>query len=122
MTSAVQDALHSANLDVDDIDVVVAHQANLRIIQGTAKHLGLGEGKALISVQKYGNTSSASIPVTMSEGYREGRFSEGDIVVLCAFGGGLSWGSVVLEYSRTGMSPAMERAPGPLTTTAESRS
>ena len=116
MTAAVQDALGARASVCEDIDVLVAHQANLRIIQGTAKHLGIPEEKALLTVQKYGNTSSASIPVTMSEGYRQGRFSEGDIVALCAFGGGLSWGSLVLEYSRTGLLPERRRTQGRLTT------
>lgn len=106
MTSAVRDALLQAGLTVSDVDVLVAHQANLRIIQGTAKHLGVPEDKALLTVQKYGNTSSASIPVTLSEAYREGRLKEGDRIALCAFGGGLSWGSLILEYTRTGVAPA----------------
>jgi 3-oxoacyl-[acyl-carrier-protein] synthase-3 len=118
MTSATKEALGQAGLGVADIDVLVAHQANLRIIQGTAKHLGLAEGKALITVPKYGNTSSASIPVTLSEGYREGRFQEGDRVVLCAFGGGLSWGSLVIEYSRTGQVPVASRGGEALQTPA----
>jgi 3-oxoacyl-[acyl-carrier-protein] synthase-3 len=106
MTSAVRDALAQAGLTVADIDVLVAHQANLRIIQGTAKHLGVPEEKALLTVQKYGNTSSASIPVTLSEAYREGRLTEGDRIALCAFGGGLSWGSLILDYTRTGVRPS----------------
>lgn len=121
MSSAVRDALAQAGLGVDDIDVLVAHQANLRIIQGTAKHLGLPEEKAIVTVQKYGNTSSASIPVTLSEGYREGRLAEGDRVALCAFGGGLSWGSLVLEYSRTGRAPEGKQAREPLATAGGTR-
>lgn len=111
MSSAVRDALAQAKLTAADVDVLVPHQANLRIIQGTAKHLGIPESKALLTVQKYGNTSSASIPVTLSEGYREGRLAEGDRLVLCAFGGGLSWGSLVLEYSRTGVRPDASQRP-----------
>lgn len=107
MTGAVRDACSQAELAVDDIDLLVPHQANLRIIQGTAKHLGLPEEKAAITVQKYGNTSSATIPVALSEAYREGRLHEGDKIALCSFGGGLAWGAMVLEYSRTGVRPAV---------------
>jgi 3-oxoacyl-[acyl-carrier-protein] synthase-3 len=106
MTSSVRDALGKAQLGVDDIDVLVPHQANLRIIQGTAKHLGLPPEKAIVTVHKYGNTSSASIPVALSEAQREGRLPDGARIALCAFGGGLVWGSMILEWTRTGVAPA----------------
>ena len=106
MTDAVREALAKSNLRVEDIDVLVPHQANLRIIQGTAKALGVPPEKALITVDKYGNTSSASIPVALSEAQREGRLPEGARLALCAFGGGLAWGSMILEWSTTGRAPA----------------
>jgi 3-oxoacyl-[acyl-carrier-protein] synthase-3 len=106
MTGAVREALAQAHLGVDDVDVLVPHQANLRIIEGTAKALGIPAEKALVTVQKYGNTSAASIPVALSEAAREGRLEEGARLALCAFGGGLAWGSMVLVYSRTGVAPA----------------
>jgi 3-oxoacyl-[acyl-carrier-protein] synthase-3 len=106
MTSSVRDAVAQAGLSVSDIDVLVPHQANLRIIQGTAKHLGIAPEKALITVHKYGNTSSASIPIALSEAQREGRLPEGARVALCAFGGGLVWGSMILDWSTTGVAPA----------------
>ena len=107
MTGAVRDALAKSDLTVSDVDVLVPHQANLRIIQGTAKALGIPQEKALITVHKYGNTSSASIPVALSEAAREeGRLREGDRLAICAFGGGLAWGSMILEWSRTGVTPA----------------
>ncbi|MBI5288589.1 MAG: ketoacyl-ACP synthase III [Chloroflexi bacterium] len=105
MTQAVRDALTQASLRVEDIDLLVPHQANLRIIQGTAKHLGVPESKAIVTVHKYGNTSSASIPVALSEAQKEGRLAEGARLALCSFGGGLAWGSMLLEYSRTGVVP-----------------
>ena len=110
MTGAVRDALSRSRLAVDDVDVLVPHQANLRIIQGTAKALGIPQEKALITVHKYGNTSSASIPVALSEASREGRLREGDRLAICAFGGGLAWGSMILEWSRTGVVPASVEA------------
>jgi len=105
MTQAVRDALAQASLGVEDIDLLVPHQANLRIIQGTAKHLGVPEAKAIVTVHKYGNTSSASIPIALSEAQKAGRLAEGARLALCAFGGGLVWGSMLLEYSRTGVAP-----------------
>jgi 3-oxoacyl-[acyl-carrier-protein] synthase-3 len=112
MTAAVREACARAELSVEDIDVLVPHQANLRIIQGTAKHLGLPEEKALVTVHKYGNTSSASIPVALSEAQKEGRLREGDRLALCSFGGGLAWGAMLLEYSRTGVRPERRRGVG----------
>jgi 3-oxoacyl-[acyl-carrier-protein] synthase-3 len=106
MTAAVREALVKSQLTVGDVDVLVPHQANLRIIQGTAKALGIAAEKSLITVHKYGNTSSASIPVALSEAQREGRLEEGARLALCAFGGGLVWGSMIYEWSTTGVAPA----------------
>ncbi len=109
MTDAVREATAKAGLTVDDIDILLPHQANLRIIQGTAKALGVPQEKAIITVHKYGNTSSASIPVALSEASREGRLFEGARIAMCAFGGGLAWGSLLLEYSKTGVVPLERR-------------
>jgi 3-oxoacyl-[acyl-carrier-protein] synthase-3 len=105
MVSSVREALAKSHMTIDDIDVLVPHQANLRIIQGTAKHLGIPEEKALINVHKYGNTSSATIPIVLSEAQREGRLEEGATLAICAFGGGLVWGSMIYEWSTTGVAP-----------------
>ncbi len=110
MSSAVRDATTKSDLTLGDIDVLVPHQANLRIIQGTAKHLGIDPEKALITVHKYGNTSSASIPVALSEAQREGRLPEGARLAICAFGGGLVWGSMIFEWSTTGIAPTRASA------------
>jgi 3-oxoacyl-[acyl-carrier-protein] synthase-3 len=120
MTSAVREACAKSSLGIDEVDVLVPHQANLRIIQGTAKQLGIAEEKALITVHKYGNTSSASIPVALSEACREGRLEEGARLALCAFGGGLAWGALVVEYSRVGTSPTTVE--GALSSVSASRS
>ena len=111
MEQATREALASAGMTVDDIDLLVPHQANLRIIQGTAKALGMPPEKAFVTVHKYGNTSSASIPVALSEAAHSGRLVEGMKVALCAFGGGLSWGSLLLEYSRSGVAPVATTTP-----------
>ncbi|MEX2246219.1 MAG: beta-ketoacyl-ACP synthase III [Dehalococcoidia bacterium] len=106
MTHAVREALGRAGLGVDDVDLIVPHQANLRIIQGTVKAAGIPPEKVVVNVDRYGNTSSASIPIALSEASAAGRLGEGDRVVLCGFGGGLAWGSMVLEWSTTGVAPA----------------
>jgi 3-oxoacyl-[acyl-carrier-protein] synthase-3 len=105
MSSAVREAVVKSKLTIDDIDLLVPHQANLRIIQGTAKQLGIDPDRALVTVHKYGNTSSASIPVALSEAQREGRLREGARLAICAFGGGLVWGSMIFEWSTTGVAP-----------------
>jgi len=110
MANATREALERSRLTVKDVDLLVPHQANLRIIQGTAKALGVPMEKAVVTVEKYGNTSSASIPVALSEAYWEGRLAEGQRLVLCGFGGGLAWGSMLVEYSQTGVTPSA--APG----------
>lgn len=109
MASVTRESLAKARLGVEDIDVLVPHQANLRIIQGTAKALGIAPEKALVNIQRYGNTSSASIPIALSEAQRAGRLREGDRLAICAFGGGLVWGSMIFEWSTTGAAPR-ERA------------
>ena len=111
MTSAVREATVKAGLTIDDIDVLMPHQANLRIIQGTAKQLGIDPEKAFINVHKYGNTSSATIPIALSEAQREGRLAEGARLAICAFGGGLVWGSMIYEWSTTGVAPTRTDAP-----------
>ncbi len=105
MSSAVRESLARADLSIEDIDMLVPHQANLRIIQGTAKALGLSPERALVNIQKYGNTSSASMPIALSEASADGRLHDGDKLALCGFGGGLAWGAMVLDWSTTGVAP-----------------
>ncbi len=102
MESATREALRQADLTVDDIALLVPHQANLRIILATAKALGLPLERAAINVERYGNTSSASIPMALREAWEEGRLHDGDKVVFAAFGGGLVWGAMVVEWAPVG--------------------
>ena len=81
-----------------DVDWLIPHQANLRIIDATAKRIHLLPQKVIINIEKYGNTSSASIPLAFAEAIEDGRVRRGDLVVLDAFGAGLTWGSVLLRY------------------------
>jgi len=91
-------AMERANVSSADIDWVVPHQANIRIIQGTAKKLGLPMDKVVVTVQDHGNTSAASIPLALSVGVARGQIKQGDLLVTEAIGGGLAWGAVVLRW------------------------
>jgi 3-oxoacyl-[acyl-carrier-protein] synthase-3 len=91
-------ALHKVGLTADDVAWVVPHQANIRIIQATAKKLGVGMDRVVVTVQDHGNTSAASIPLALSVGVANGQIKRGDLVVTEAIGGGLAWGSVVLRW------------------------
>lgn len=91
-------ALEKSGLGAEDVDWIVPHQANIRIIQGTAKKMGLPMDKVVVTVQDHGNTSAASIPLALSVGKARGQIKEGDLVVTEAIGGGLAWGAVVLRW------------------------
>lgn len=98
MGSAADEALATAGVDKSDIDLLIPHQANIRIIQSALERLSLPEEKAMINLDRYGNMSSASIPVALAEAVEEGRLNEGDHLVLVGFGGGLTWGASVLVW------------------------
>ena len=91
-------ALENVGLSADDVDWVVPHQANIRIIQSTAKKLGVGMDRVVVTVQDHGNTSAASIPLALSVGVANGQIKQGDLVVTEAIGGGLAWGAVVIRW------------------------
>ena len=98
LAATAENALKRANVTADQVDWVVPHQANIRIIQGTAKKLGLPMEKVVVTVQDHGNTSAASIPLALSVGRDRGQIKKGDLVVTEAIGGGLAWGAVVLRW------------------------
>ena len=98
LAQTAEDALAKAGLKAEDIDWIVPHQANIRIIQGTAKKLGLPMEKVVVTVQDHGNTSAASIPLALSVGKARGQIREGDLIVTEAIGGGLAWGAVVIRW------------------------
>lgn len=87
-----------AGLEPEDIDLLVPHQANLRIIQATAKRLGLPWEKVYLNIEKFGNTSSASVPLALDHAVKEGRIKKGDNIISVAFGGGLTWGAVAIRW------------------------
>ena len=92
--------LEAAGLTVADVDVFVPHQANRRIIDHAARRLGLAEERVFSNVDRYGNTSAGSIPICLDEAWRAGRLDEGAIVLMVGFGGGLAWGSCVMEWTK----------------------
>ncbi|KUF11779.1 beta-ketoacyl-ACP synthase III [Pseudoponticoccus marisrubri] len=98
LASTATTALNKIGMTADQLDWVVPHQANIRIIQGTAKKLGLPMERVVVTVQDHGNTSAASIPLALSVGKAKGQIREGDVLVTEAIGGGLAWGSVVLRW------------------------
>jgi len=98
MGSAAEEALRKAGLAKSDIDFLVPHQANIRIIQSALSRLELSEDKCIVNVDRYGNMSAASIPVALAEAVRQGRIREGQRLVLVGFGGGLTWGASVLVW------------------------
>jgi 3-oxoacyl-[acyl-carrier-protein] synthase-3 len=92
-----QETLDKAGVDKSELDWLIPHQANIRIIQATAKRLGLPMEKVILTVQDHGNTSAASIPMALDVGIRDGRLKKGQLMLLEAFGGGFTWGSVLMR-------------------------
>ena len=98
LAATAETAMARAGVTAADVDWVVPHQANIRIIQGTAKKMGLEMDKVVVTVQDHGNTSAASIPLALSVGRARGQIKDGDLIVTEAIGGGLAWGAVVLRW------------------------
>lgn len=91
-------AVEEAGLTLDDIDLLIPHQANVRIIDATARRLGFDEAKVYVNIHSYGNTSAATIPVALAEALEEGRIQPGSTIAFTAFGGGLTWGSAIYKW------------------------
>lgn len=94
----ILEALQKAGKTIDDLDLLIPHQANIRIAQYVQQLLKLPDEKVFVNIQKYGNTTAASIPIALSEAILEGRMKRGDLVCLSAFGSGFTWGSVLFQY------------------------
>ena len=111
MADAAEEAIRDAGVSLSDIALMIPHQANVRIIDGVAKRLHFPMEKVFVNIQRYGNTSAASIPIAIAEAEAQGRLHRGDKVLLAAFGGGFTWGASVLEWygAHDGV-----RAPSPL--------
>ncbi|MFG6516923.1 beta-ketoacyl-ACP synthase III [Sulfitobacter sp. 1A13496] len=98
LAATANTAMERAGVSAEDVDWIVPHQANIRIIQGTAKKLNLPMERVVVTVQDHGNTSAASIPLALSVGRERGQINKGDLIVTEAIGGGLAWGSVVVRW------------------------
>ena len=98
LTEVAQEALAANQLDPEDVDLFIPHQANIRIMNKVAERLKISPDRVYINIERYGNTSSASIPVALDEANRAGRIKRGDLVLLDAFGGGFTWGAVMIRW------------------------
>ena len=98
LDAIVDETLAANNMDKSDIDWLVPHQANIRILQATAKKLGMGMDRVVVTVDTHGNTSAASIPLALDAAVRDGRIKRGETLLMEAFGGGFTWGSVLVKY------------------------
>jgi 3-oxoacyl-[acyl-carrier-protein] synthase III len=98
LAEVVDEALNANDLSIDEVDWLVPHQANKRIIDGTARKLGLPAERVILTVQDHANTSAASIPLALAQGVKDGRIKPGQVVLCEAIGGGLSWGSAIIRW------------------------
>jgi 3-oxoacyl-[acyl-carrier-protein] synthase-3 len=100
MSESAERVVAAAGLDLDQIRVVVPHQANVRIIEAVARRLEVPMERVVVNLDRYGNTSAASVPIALYEAVEQGWVRDGDYVLLTAFGGGLTWGSAVVRWGR----------------------
>ncbi len=98
MAEATDEALRRACVTAEQIDLFVPHQANIRIIEATAKHAGIPMDKVMVNLDRYGNTSAASIPLALEQAVQEGRIGRGSLLLFVAFGAGFTWGSAVVRW------------------------
>ncbi len=98
MVSASAEVCKTAGVSVDDISLFIPHQANIRIIDAVQKRIGISSDKVFVNIEKYGNTSSASVPLALDEAFCAGRIKKGDLVLMVAFGGGLTWGAALVRF------------------------
>ncbi|MGP4106672.1 beta-ketoacyl-ACP synthase III [Virgibacillus sp. L01] len=100
MPDSSVNVVEKAGYNKEDVDYLVPHQANIRIMEAAREKLGISEDKMATSVKRYGNNSSASIPIALSEGVKSGKIKDDDLVVLVGFGGGLTWGAIALRWGK----------------------
>jgi 3-oxoacyl-[acyl-carrier-protein] synthase-3 len=98
MADITMEILRRNNSSPEDLQLFVPHQANLRIIKSTADRLRLREDQLAVSIERYANTTAATIPISLFESYKAGRLKKGDLVALASFGAGFTWGSVLLRW------------------------
>ena len=98
MAASTQKIIERNHLSSEEINYLVPHQANKRIIDATAKQLGLAEDKVLMNIERYGNTTAGSIPIALTEAWQDGKVKPGNLIVLAAFGSGFTWGSAIIRW------------------------
>ena len=98
VADTIRELLRDVGMEAKDVDAVVLHQANVRIIDVVAKELSLPADKVLVNLEQYGNTSAASMPLVLDEACRDGRIQRDDLVVFCGFGAGLTWGAALMRW------------------------
>jgi 3-oxoacyl-[acyl-carrier-protein] synthase-3 len=97
-TEVIMEGLNKNGLSPKQIDMLITHQANLRISQFVQKKFGLSDDQVYNNIQKYGNTTAGSIPIALTEAWQEGKIKSGDLIVLAAFGSGFTWGSTIIRW------------------------
>ena len=97
MVEVSLEALQHNRVDISDVALFLPHQANMRIINAVGKRLGISEGRVFVNLERYGNTSAASVPIALAEAREQGRFAKGDLLLLASFGAGLTWGSALVR-------------------------
>jgi 3-oxoacyl-[acyl-carrier-protein] synthase III len=105
LVSSAEKLLERCGVSIRDVDVYVPHQANVRIIEHAAKKLGISEDRVVVNVDKYGNTSSGSIPLALADAEADGRLRDGALVLMTGMGAGLTWGSALMEWTANGRTP-----------------
>ena len=98
MPESIEVALKENNLHIDDVKLVIAHQANRRILEACAKRMNLPIEKMFINIHKYGNTTAATIPIAICEALEQNKFAKGDTIILTAFGAGYTWASAAIRW------------------------
>jgi 3-oxoacyl-[acyl-carrier-protein] synthase-3 len=98
LDASAREVLADAGMNTSQIDWLIPHQANVRIMSATARKLGVKEDRVVVTVDRHGNTSAASVPLALDEAVRDGRVRRGQVVMLQGVGGGFTWGSVLLRY------------------------
>ncbi|HLQ84120.1 MAG TPA: beta-ketoacyl-ACP synthase III [Pseudogracilibacillus sp.] len=100
MPQSSVNVIKKAGLEKSDVDYLIPHQANIRIMEAARKRLGIDEDRMATTIKNYGNNSSASIPIALSESLKQGKIKDGDVIVMVGFGGGLTWGAVALKWGK----------------------
>jgi 3-oxoacyl-[acyl-carrier-protein] synthase-3 len=109
METVARHALEDAGVSVEKLKYLVPHQANVRILNATAERMGIRPEQLVVNIDRYGNTSAASVPISLDEIVRDGKLDKGDMIELVAFGGGVTWGAIVIEWDPTAAHPLPER-------------